>query len=304
MNQAHLKLIALGVAALLLIWGASALLPSGTDRPTADFRLPAVAADSVDTITVTSPAETVVVARVPSGGWTVNGFAASSTAVADLVEALDDTVRPELVARSPASFARLGVDSGAARRLAVSRRGGTSVDLLISDRGPDAGGAYVRRPGDSAVYAWSSPLASAVRRGVDEWRDRVIAAVVPDSVRRVVVERGARRYTLERKDSAWTLAGGAAADSGAVARMLDRFRTLSAGGFPTAAELDSAFRGRRERRVALFGAADTALVTLEFDSTAGAFWVRRAEGGTVYRLPSWDTDQLTPPDSTLRRPRL
>lgn len=301
MNPAHLKLIALGVGALVLIWAASALLPSGTDRAETDFLLPPVVADSVDTVSVTAPAETLVVARAAAGGWTVNGFPASSTAVEQLFSALQDAVHPALVARSATSFARLGVDTASARRLTVSGHGRTQLALLVSERGPDGGGAYVRLATDSAVYAWPLALASAARRRLDDWRDRVIATVVPDSVRRVTVERGARRYTVERRDSGWTFTGGAVADSAAVARLLDRFRTLNAGGFPTAAQLDSAFRGRPERRVALFGPGDTALLTLDFDSTAGGFWARRAVGGTVYRIYSWEADQLTPADSTLRR---
>ena len=232
MTTAHLKFIALAVGALLLVWAATALLPSGTDRPTADFRLTPVTADSVDTITVTAPAETATIARRATGGWSVNGFEASSTAVAELFAALRDTVRPELVSRSTASFARLGLDSDTARRLMIRSRGRPLLDVLVSARGPEGNwdGAYVRRPSDSAVYSWPNRLGLLARRRADDWRDRVIAAVVPDSVRRVEVERGARRYSLQRRDGAWTFSGSGSgpADSGRVASLLDRFRTLNA----------------------------------------------------------------------------
>ena len=301
MSTAHLKFIALGVLGLALVWAGRALLPSGTDRPTADFRLPAVARDSVDTIAVAAPLETVTVARA-QGVWTVNGFAASSTAVEELFAALRDTVQPELVARSATSFTRLGVDTGAARRLTVRAQGRDVLDLLVSERGTGAGGAYVRLPTDSAVYAWTGNLAPVVRRRPDDWRNRVVGAVTPDSIRRVDVARGARTYSLRRVDGPWSFAGGAPVDSAAVARLVNGFRTVNAGSFPTRAQLDSAFRGRPERRVTLFGAppADTALLTLEFDSTAGGFWVRRAGDTTVYRLGIWETDLLTPADSTLK----
>jgi len=300
-NAAQIKIIALGVLALLLVWAATALLPSGTDRATADFRLPVVAPDSVEAITVTTRAETVRVSRATPGGWSVNGFAASSTAVEVLFAVIGDSTRPELVARSAASFVRLGVDTAAARRLTVSGRGGTMLDLLVADRGPEAGGVYIRTPDDSAVYTGSNRLGSVVRRTADDWRDRVIATVVTDSVRRVDVERGARRYTLQRRDSVWRFAGGATADSAGVARFLDRFRPANASGFPSRAQLDTAFRGRHERRVTFFGRTDTALVVLDFDSTANGFWVRQSPDGPVYRVSLWEADQLTPADSTLRR---
>jgi hypothetical protein len=300
----RLKVIGIAVAVLLVLWGATELLPSGTDRLRADFRLPAAAAEDVDTAVVMAPGETVVVARVAGGGrWTVNGFAASSTAVAELFQALRDTVGPELVARSAGSFARLGVDTASARRLRVAGGAGTLAELFVSERGPDFGSAYVRAPGDSAVYAWRGELASVVRRRVDDWRDKVIAAVTPDSVGQVEIERGTRRYVLQRQGAAWTLAGGRPADSAAVARLLGEYRTLAAIGFPTAAQMDSAFRGggRRERRATLRSAGGAALLVLEFDSTSTGFWVRRPPDGTVFRLDAWRADQLTPADSTLRR---
>jgi hypothetical protein len=304
MTTVHLKWIAIGVGALLLIWAISALLPSGTDRATAELELPAIPRDSVDHVSIVSSAETVLLVRSDAERWTVNGFPASSATVNELFGALTGHHEPELVAQSPTSFARLGVDSTSARRLTIASNGRALLELLVSERGPDvaAGGAYIRRPGDSAVYAWPGPLAAAARRSAEDWRDRVIAAVSPDSVRRIDVELGAGRYSVRRRDSGWAFAGGRPADSSAVSRLLGRIQSLNATGFPSAAQLDSAFRGRRERRVTLFGgpSGDSTLLALEFDSTADGFWVRRAAGELVYRLGTWEVDQLTPRDTTLR----
>src|SRR5205823_6310082 len=80
------------------------------------------------------------------------------------------------------------------------------------------GSAYVRRPGDSHVFLCRGRLASLADRAADEWRDKRIAVVTPDSVVLVDVERGKDRYTLRRAGKAWTL-DRAAADPGAVARL-------------------------------------------------------------------------------------
>jgi hypothetical protein len=42
-------------------------------------------------------------------------------------------------------------------------------------------------------------------------------------------------------------------------------------------------------------------VALTFDSTASGYWVRKPEGGTVYRLDFWQVDQLTPAEDALKR---
>lgn len=299
MRSAQVRMIAFGVMGLALLWGLSRLLTSGTDRPGANFRLPSVAPDSVDTITVTTRAETVVVTRVPSG-WTVNGFAAATMAVQELFAALQDTSRPEVVARSSGSYARLGVDTPNARHLTITGDGRSLLDLMVSEQQPDAGGAYVRKAADSAVYTWPGRLGQIVRRAVDDWRDKVIATLIPDRVERVTIERGQRRHSIWRRDSAWAFTTGSPADSAAVARLLERFRTVTASGFPTRPQLDSAFRGPVERRVSLLASSDSLLVALEFDSTATGFWTRRSGGDTVYRMALWEADQLTPSDSALR----
>jgi hypothetical protein len=133
---------------------------------------------------------------------------------------------------------------------------------------------------------------------VDDWRDHLIGAVTPESVVAVAIQRGKQRYELRKQGAKWML-GAAAADSGAVAQLLARFRTLNASGFASARQSDSLRFDRPQRRVSVRGTkAD--LLALAFDSTAGGFWTRRAGGGTVYRLDSWLVDQLTPAADALK----
>jgi hypothetical protein len=206
------------------------------------------------------------------------------------------------VAQSAASFERLGVDSMAARRLRVTRGGETLVDVLVSERGPDFQSAYVRVPGDSNVYAVAGRLAAVARRTQDDWRDKTVATVIPDSVAAIELERGGRRSVIRRRDGAWHLATGTGTDTTAVRRVVERYRQVNASGFPSEAQLDSIFRGRVERRATLRDARGAALVSLEFDSTEGGFWARRPGAGRagVYRLNTWDVDELVPADSALR----
>ena len=215
MSSQHLKLIAIGTAVLLLLWGGSALLSRGSDTITGSLAVPALVEAVVDTITIVKATDSIVlVKQAPPPApvvWTVNGHRAAPDQVRDLFQALQDTVRPELVAQDSSSFARLNVDSAAGRWLRVRGGGGGGgkplLQLIVGARGSVYPSVYVRRPGDTHVYLWRGRLAQLMDRGggVDEWRDKRIAALQPDSVESVDVARGKERYTLTRGPKAWVL---------------------------------------------------------------------------------------------------
>lgn len=301
MSAKHLKAIAIALAVLLLAWGATELFSRGSDTVTGALALPALAQGDVDTVTIVHGRDTVRLVKRSATAWTVNGFPASLQAVGDLFEALRDTTPPELVAQSRSSFERMGVDTAGGRVVRFARAGKTLAQLLVGRQGQEFNSGYVRKPGEDNVYLWRNRVTSLVNRGVDDWRDRKIAAVAPDSVVVVEIARGKSRYALHRSGHVWAFTGGAPADSGAVARLLEKYRSVTAGGFATPHQADSVNAARPTRRVTLRGARGTALLALVFDSTAGGYWVRQAGGGTVYRMDPWDVEQLTPQERTLAR---
>ena len=309
MSPHNLKLIAAGLALLLLLWGASALLSRGSDSVRGSLDLHAPAMVDVDSIMIVKGADTIALARQSAPptsrtAWTVNGHPAALASVMDLFQALRDTTPPELVAQDSSSFRRLQVDSTGGRWLRLRRSGKVQLELVVGGRGPDIESAYLRRPGDAHVYLRPGRLGSTVDRTLDDWRDKRIAALAPDSVAALEVVRGKERYALTRAGKAWKV-NGAAADSGAVARYLDRLKTITAAGFATQNEIDSTRTARPGRRLTVRGArGGSALLSLAFDSTAGAFVVRRVAGtggedATVYRMNTWDVDGLTPASRSL-----
>jgi hypothetical protein len=305
MSSKHLKLIAMSLAVLLLLWGASELFSRGSDEITGTLSLPALAQGDVDTIAIVRGMDSIVLAKQSTTAWTVNGRRAALDAVNELFQALRDTAQPELVAEDSSSFARLNVDSAAGRWLRFRAGGKPVFQLIVGARGSEYASAYVRRPGEARVHLWRGPLAQLMDRTADEWRDKRVAAVQPDSIVAVDVERGKDRYTLRRDGKVWTL-NGAAADSGAVARMLEKYGSITATGFATPNQADSARAMRAARRLTVRGAQGVTLLSLVFDSIPGGFWVRRARGaapggdpGTVYRMNAWDVDGLTPASRAL-----
>ena len=304
MSPHNLKLIAVGLALLLLLWGASALLSRGSDsvRGSLDLHAPAMA--DVDAITIVKGADTIALARQSVTAWTVNGHPAALASITDLFQALRDTTPPEIVAQDSSSFRRLQVDSAGGRWLHLRRSGKVQLELVVGGRGPDFESAYLRRPGDAHVYLWHGRLGSTVDRTLDDWRDKRIATLAPDSVAAVEVVRGKERYALTRAGKVWKMNGGAV-DSGAVARYLDRLKTITAAGFATQNEIDSTRTARSGRRLTVRSTREGGvLLSLAFDSTAGAFVVRHVagtggEGATVYRMNTWDVDGLTPASRSL-----
>lgn len=298
MSARQLRLLVIALVGLLVLWGTSRLLSRGSDVVRGSLAFPGITAGSADSVVITHGADTVRLARAGER-WTMNGYPASLQAVQDLFLALRDSAPPEVAAISPTSFARMGVDSTGGWWVHVSGAGREALRLVIGGGGTEYGTGYLRRPGSDTVFLWRGRLPELVRRPAEQWRDHRIAAVIPDSVRRIAIERGARRYELSAEPHGWRLAQ-AAADSAKVAAFLGRFRDLEAAGFATPAQADSALHHAPRRRVTLRGTSGGPLLALTIDSTASGYWVRREGDSTVYRMDSWNADPLTPADSTFR----
>lgn len=304
MTARQLRRLALAFAAVAFLWGAAEILGPGSDelgRETG-FALPALTAADVDTVKILRPADTVVLAKVSPTAWTANGHPVAPDAITGLFDALAQSRVAELAAQSASSHARMGVDSASGKRVQFIKGGSVVAELVVGQRGPGYQGAYVRRVDGDGVYLLRGRLPDFAERILDDWRDKRIAEVTPDSVREIQVVRRAGRgsYTLRRAEGGWQFASGTPADSLAVQRMLDQYRTLNAGGFPTPVQLDSVNLLRPDRRVTLLGGSG-ALVDLLFDSTAYWWSVKRADRDDIYRLESWRVEQMMPVDSTLKK---
>jgi hypothetical protein len=287
---------------VLVLWGAAALVRRREVAPAAGdaFRLPPITRSQVDTVVLSDSAGTVVLAKKDTSAWTANGHRADMQAVADLLTALTDSAPGgELVAERKASHAALGVDSAGGTRVRVAAGGRTLAELVVGHRAPELSGGYVRRAGEEPTWLVRGGLVNALSRRGDEWRDHRIAAVPPDSIAAIELSRGARRYTVRRAGSGWTLAPGGTADSAQAEQLVAAFRTVDATGFAPEAQADSARFERPDRRTRLLRKDGTPLLTLLFDSTAAGFRVRADTGKTVYTMDGYSVDRLVPADSTL-----
>jgi hypothetical protein len=302
MSPRQLALIALGLVALLLLWGTAAVVRGGdfAGGRHERFGLPAIAADKVDTVRIARRSDTTLLVRQDSTRWTANGHPTAPGPVRDLLDALaDSSRRTELIAEKSGSHARMGVDSSGTR-IRIAGRSGQVADFVMGQRSADLDGGYMRMANDSAVWLVRGGLAAALERGPDEWRDRRIGGVVEDSVARIDVKRGARTYSLRRSGDKWTLGSGTPADSAAVGELLGALGHVEGSAFATPAQADSAKFAPADRSVRALRADGSPLLALVFDSMPAGFWVRTDTGKVVYRLENWSTDRLTPAERDLR----
>jgi hypothetical protein len=257
-----------------LLWGVLAVVrrpPS--DRPER-LALPKVDTGGVDTIAL----GTTVLTRSESS-WRVNGYTTAPDAVSELLKGLADTsATTELVAESKTSHDRLGVGADSGKHVRVIVHGKPALDLIAGKRTQDGSGVYVRRANEDPVYALHGGIASSVTRSLDDWRDKRIVSVVPESVTTATLQRGAHTLTMRR----------GVGDTTKLNTLLGSYRDVSATGF---ADAMSAHPTMRARLTTKSGAT---LADLVFDSTASGVRVRADSGGTVYRLETWMLGQLLP----------
>lgn len=299
MSPKQLKIIAVALLVLVVLWGASALLHHRSDT-LGGYSAPALSAGAVDSVVIAGPADTTWLAKDPSGRWRVNGYRASLDLVNTFLQNVTDTSGAELVAQSPESFARLGVDSTSAHVVRAVASGKTVFEVNVGNMGDGYSSAYVRRPGSDAVYLVSQPLNGIVTRDVNGWRDKTIAQVPRDSAAQIDVHVGRRAYTLQKHDSTWAFAGGGAVDSTAIERLLGDLGDVTATDFASPAQRDSASFARPDRSVVVRDAHGTTLADLQLDSTKYAYWVRSVGDSVIYKIGTSLGQAITPADSTLR----
>ena len=315
MNARTLRRLGVLLVVLVAVWlGVGMLRRAGRDT---ERRLTLARFDpkAVDHLWIVAATDTLRFDRVAAAAprragaargpaWDVNGLPADGSEVTDLLASLADTgAQSELVGEQAASLHALGLDSAAARRVTVLEGSRTVLELLVGRQAQGYGTVYVRRPGENASYQLSGRLSDLAYRRLDDWRDKLVAAIAPENIARIEVQRASDRYTLSRSGASWRL-GSRDADTLKVGALLSRFRDLAAIGFATAAQADSFARrkpGEKGMRVVrVLDSGGKPLLALTLDSTSGGWWARREGDSTTFKLDGFTADGVTPADSTLR----
>lgn len=299
MSEQNLKKILVALGVLVGLWVVSALV-SGSDSdasPPADggvaAALDGLDATSIDAVSIDGPLADVSLAR-DDGVWTVNGFAADSSALDRLWDALASAEVGRVVATNPANHERMGVSADSAWTLGVSRSGGGTSTILLGKSGPRFPSAYARVPDDDLVVVVSGDLRSAVARGTIQWRDKTILRADTAAIARILIESESGTSILTRPESVWMVDGEVAAAS-AVTNLSSELAHLMASGFAA----DGAAADGDPRRITALGAGGDTVVTVGISGTGSTRHVRVPGRDIVYEIPVWRVDRLAPSRETL-----
>ena len=172
------------LAAVFLVLAAAASYPLWSDR-VGGLRHPAPApivlsgwnADQATAFSLTSGDRKETFAK-NGGAWLVNGQPAKDEAVKDLFASLQTTLIGDLIARTAANHAALGVSDQTGTRLHLERAG-AALDLIIGF--PAGGGSsfYLRQAGSDNVYLATGQLFQKVGQADDAWLKSPPPAAAP-----------------------------------------------------------------------------------------------------------------------------
>lgn len=301
MSEKGLKLLAVTVGVLCLVWVAVNFLPRGgggggaSSGALSSFFL-GVTPESVTSVRFKPPGDEGDVELTRTvGKWTVNGFSADSGSVARLWEGMADATVGDRVGSNPANHPRLGVSSDSAWTLQVETSEGTR-SLLVGKSGSRYGTAYIRLPDENDVYLLEAGLRPLITRTLDDWRDKRVARVDTAAVQRIELNREGSNVVLERADTLWVLGDGGEADGTTVRSLLGEMARMDATGFYAPQDSLSSLGGSVR---ALDTAGDT-LLFLEVGSGEGDRWARVEGDSIVYRIPSWRVSRILPEVVDLR----
>lgn len=310
MSEKTLKNLVGLLGGLVVLYGLVTLVTGGDGGGSGALgtALAGIDPGTVDAVRFDGDAGAVELRRGESG-WSVNGRPADSASVDRLWSAVEDAAAAQVVSTNPDNHANLGVSADNATSLEILRDGETAVRLLIGDNGPYRPSAYVRLADRDPVGLAEGQIRTLAGRDIDSWRDRTVVRLDTAAVERVRVEREDGGYTVERGGGEWTVDGEPAA-ARAVLDLLGELASLEASGF---APEDAAFEAS-STLTALGGDADT-LAVLRIQPAGGqgeasgspgaaapaaaSARIRLPDAATVYEVPGWRADRLTPEPASL-----
>jgi len=117
--------------------------------------------------------------------------------------------------------------------LQLDFKGDRPLSLLFGKNSPDGNRTYVSFEKSNAVYLIPNDLAKLITLPPDNFRDRRVAGIDPDRVRRIEIRHGSTTLELENSGRGWRITKplAAPADNEAVAALLKKWSALRLASF-------------------------------------------------------------------------
>lgn len=154
---------------------------------------------------------------------------ADQSSVASLIGALASLRSRSVVSTNPEKRNLFNVDS-TGTVVTLSGADTPPVALVIGKMGATYTETYIRPVESDDVHLVSASLAFIESRGLNGWRDKSIVKVPREEIRRVTYHYGDTTFSLEFRDSLWTL-DGARGDDALVNTLLASLADVQADGF-------------------------------------------------------------------------
>lgn len=131
--------------------------------------------------------------------------AVDSFALTRLLNRLTGLQSLRVIAESPKDLSEFGLQKPEVTM--TFRAGDQDHALYIGYISPIEKGYYAAKAGDGKVYFIAGDDKRALDRPLLELRDKKLFTLKTDSVRRVIIERKAERWVLDKKDGRWLFEG-------------------------------------------------------------------------------------------------
>src|SRR6202050_3725229 len=193
-------LIAVGLLAVLggLIWWSNKKQSAASKAPsTTETKILTIPEDQVQEIKIQHANGDIVDLRRDSGKWRIvqpKNLAADPDTSSSLVSSLtsvtaDKTIEDKATDISPYGLNHPTLD------VTVTKKDGTTSELLIGDDTPNSSGSYAKLPNDPRVFTVLSFVKTGLDKSVNDLRDKRLLAFDSDKLTRV--ELAAKGKTVE-----------------------------------------------------------------------------------------------------------
>src|SRR5580658_8501112 len=227
-------LIAVALLAVLggLIWWSNKKQASAAKTPaTTETKILTIPEDQIQAIKIQHANGDVVELRRDSGKWRVvqpKELAADPDAASSLVSALTSVTADKTIEDKAADIAPYGLNHPTLDVI-VTKKDGSSNELLIGDDTPNASGSYAKLPNDQRVFTAFTFVKTSLDKSANDLRDKRLLTFDSDKLTRVeLAAKGAPVEFGKNAQSEWQILKPRAlrADSAAVDTLIGKLKDV------------------------------------------------------------------------------
>ena len=134
-----------------------------------------------------------------NGQWLVNDYQANQSQVDRLVQGIMSASIDSIVSRNPEHHHRFGLGDDQVTKVTINYLQ-SEVSALIGNSGPQFNTVYISYPEQNEVYLVNSNLANSAQQNVNSFRDKSIASVDQNLIRRIDITQHGRTQSYEQNE--------------------------------------------------------------------------------------------------------